>query len=315
MAFLTEDLVESVKSRSFIPVSQSTFTEAQIIQILNEELRLSLVADILGAREDFFLTTKSTPIVANKDHYLIPNLCIGNNLKALFVVDTAGQRRSLRRRDVDRSDEYSSQGGEPEKFYFEGDEIVLMPKPSMATDSLLFSYFRKPNQLIKTANCAKITAISSLAGLTTLTVDTNLTDTGLDQVLGVGSTVDFLRAKNPHTLWAEQVAVTAITTTTIEVATADISDVDGSIEPQVGDYVCPEGFSNIVMVPEEFVPVLCEMTACRMLRSLGDIQKWQASKAQLEQLRSEALKLIIQRVESSPETHSKINRLAEAFGG
>lgn len=314
MAFLIEDLIESVKSRSFIPVSQSTFTEAQIIQILNEELRLSLVSDIMSAREDFFLTTKTTALVANKDHYLIPALCIGNNLKAVFIVDQTGRRRAIQRRDVDRSDEYASQNGEPEKFYFEGDEIVLMPKPSVATDSILFSYFRKPNQLIVTSNCAKITAVSSLNGVTTFTVDTDLTDAQLDETLSVGSTVDFLRASNPHTLWSEQVAITAITANTIEVATSDIADVDGSVEPAVGDYICPSGFSNIVMVPEEFVPILAEMTAARMLRSLGDLNKWQASQAIVEKMRKEALSLIRQRVESSPELASKPSRLSRAFG-
>jgi hypothetical protein len=309
MAFLTEDLVESVKSRSFIPISQSTFTDLQIIALLNEELRLSLVADILGAREDFFLATKSTPIVANKDHYLIPPLSIGNNLKAVFLVDVNGNRSMLERRDVDRSDEFSGHSGDPEKFYFEGDEIVLMPKPSVATGSILYSYFRKPNQLCSTSACAKITAISTLAGLTTFTVDTDLTAT-----LAVGALVDFLRGKNPHTLWSEEVAIVAIDATTIAVLESDIADVDGTVEPVVGDYICPAGFANIVMVPEEFVPALAQMGAARVLAALGDLNKWQSAKAIADQMRMEALKLIRQRVESSPEMHSRDSALSRAFG-
>lgn len=310
MAFLIEDLVESVKQRSFIPISQSTFTDAQIIALLNEELRLSLVADILGAREDFFLTTKTVAIIANKDHYLIPNYCIGNNLKAVFLVDSAGNRKALERRDVDRSDEYNGANGSPEKFYFEGDEIVLMPKPDTAVDSILFSYFRKPNQLIETASCCKITAVVSAAGTSTFTVDTDLTDS-----LSVGDQIDFIRGSNPHTLWSGEVAITAITSTTIAVATADIIDVDSSVEPVANDYICPTGFANLAMVPEEFVPVLAQMGAARALAALGDLNKWQSAKAILEQMRGEALKLIRQRVESSPELHSRVNRLTQAFGG
>lgn len=310
MAFLTEDLVESVKQRSFIPISQSTFTDTQIIALLNEELRLSLVADIMGAREDFFLTTKTTAFVANKDHYLIPNLCIGNNLKAVFATDSSGNRKMLERRDVDRSAEYNSASGEPEKFYFEGDEIVIMPKPSVATGSILFSYFRKPNQLTPTSSCAKITAVSSLSGTTTFTVDTDLT-----AALAVGSKVDFIRGKNPHTLWSEEIAITAITTTTIAVATAGIVDVDDSVEPAIGDYICPTGYSNVAMVPEEFMPVLAQMGAARALGALGDLNKWQAAMAVLKGMRDEALSLIRQRVESSPELHSRRNSLTTAFGG
>jgi hypothetical protein len=310
VAFLVEDLVESVKQRSFIPISQSTFTDTQIIALLNEELRLSLVADILGAREDFFLTTKQTSIIANKDHYLIPNLCIGNNLKAVFLVDSSSNRKMLERRDVDRSDEYSGSSGSPEKFYFEGDEIVLMPKPDSATDTLLFSYFRKPNQLIATSSCTKITAVVSAAGTSTFTVDTDLTGS-----LSVGDEVDFLRGRNPHTLWSEDITITAIDATSIAVLTAGIIDVDSSVEPGVGDYICPTGYANVVMVPEEFVPVLAQMGAARALAALGDLNKWQSAKAILEQMRTEALKLIRQRVESSPEMHSRVNRLVTAFGG
>lgn len=311
MAFLVEDLLESVKQRSFIPISQSTFSDSGIIDLLNEELQLSLVSDILSAREDFFLTTKQTSIIANKDHYLIPSRCIGNNLKALFLLDSNSNRKALERRDVDRSDEYSATGGgEPEKFYFEGDEVVVMPKPSVATGSLLFSYFRKPNQLIATSSCAKITAVVSAGGTSTFTVDTDLTAS-----LSVGSQVDFLRGSNPHTLWSEAVAITAITSTTIAVATTDVSDVDSSVEPLVDDYICPTGYANIAMVPEEFVPVLAQMGACRALSAMGHLQKWQASKAILEQMRAEALKLIRQRVESSPDKYSRRSALVRAFGG
>jgi hypothetical protein len=314
MAFLVEDLVESVKARSFIPISQGTFTDDDIVMLLNEELRLSLVSDILAAREDFFLTTKTQSLIANKDHYLIPTRCVGNNLKALFYVDSNSNRRMLPRQDVDRSSEYSGSSGGPEKFYFEGDEVVVMPKPSVAEGSLMFSYFRKPNALILTENCAKITAVNSLAGTTTFTVDTDLTNTDLDEVIGVGSRIDLLRGTNPYTLWSEEVSVAAITTTTIEVSTADVSDVDGSVEPRVGDYICPSGFANIPMIPEEFHGVLAQMGACRALASIGDLGKWQAAKAILEQMRTEALKLIRQRVESSPDRHSRPSSLVRAFG-
>jgi hypothetical protein len=308
VGFLVEDLIESVKDRSFAPISQTTFENEDIIRILNEELSLRLVSAIQKQREDFFLARKEVSLISGKDHYLLPNRTVGNAIKALFVQDSVNNRRMLKRRDIDRIDEYSSSSGESSEFYFEGDEIVLMHPPASTSDSLLFVYSRRPNTLIETTSCAKITAVSSLAGTTTFTVDTDLTAD-----LSVGSEVDFLRNESPFTLWSEEVAITSITATTIGVATSNVSDVDSSVEPRVNDYICPTGYSNIPMLPEEFHPVLAEMGACRMLRSLGDLNKWQAAKAELKEMLTEALSLIRNRAESSPERPSKKRGLIRTF--
>jgi hypothetical protein len=111
------------------------------------------------------------------------------------------------------------------------------------------------------------------------------------------------------------VAITAITSTTIEVLKASVVDVDGSVEPVANDYICPAGQSNIAMVPKEFHPVLAQMGAVRMLASLGDNAKWQSAKAELEQMRTEALKLVRQRADGTPELMSSVSPLMRAFRG
>lgn len=301
MAFLVEDLIESVKDRSFAPISQSTFQDADILRILNEELSLGLVSKIQKQREDFFITRSSTALVGGKDHYLIPKRAVGNALKALFINDTGGNLRLLTRREIDRIAEYTTTPGESSEFYFEGDQIVLVHPPATGgTSSLLFVYSRRPNKLVLTDTCAQIVSVASLSGTTTFTVDTDLTAT-----LSIGDTVDFLRQDSPFALWAEEVAITAITASTIAVLTTGVDDVDGSVEPGADDYICPAGFSNIPMIPEEFHPVLAEMGACRMLRSMGDLNKFQTSAAILNQMMSEALDLIKNRAESSPQRPSK----------
>jgi hypothetical protein len=308
VAFLVEDLIESAKDRSFAPISQSTFQDADVLRILNEELSLGMVSKIQKQREDFFIARQTTALIANKDHYLLPKRAVGNALKALFITDTSGNKRLLTRREIDRIAEYSTSAGESSEFYFEGDQVVLMHPPASGGASLLFVFSRRPNKLVLTTSCAKITAVSSSLGVTTLTVDTDLTAS-----LSVGSAVDFLRQDSPFTLWADTVSITAITASTIAVATTDVSDVDSSVEPSVGDYICPSGYSNIPMIPEEFHPVLAEMGACRMLRALGDLNKFQAASAVLKQMMDEALDLIKNRAESSPQRPSKKHGLIRNF--
>ncbi len=308
MSFLIEDILESVKSRSFVPISQTTFQDADLLLILDEELKLKLVADLLSVREDFFLYRKTVSIVANKQLYFIPTRAIGNALKAVFFVDSSGNHRLLTRRDIDDLPDFSGATGEPAHFYFEGDQIGLFPYPSIASGSLLFVYARKPNQLKLTSECTKITAVSSLAGTTTFTVNTDLTAT-----LIVGSLVDFIKGTSPFGLWNDAIAITGITSTTIDVLTTDVDDVDGSVVPVAGDYICPSGYANIAMIPEEFHPVLAQMGAVRLLAALGHMEKWQTAKAELGELRKEALKLVKNRAESAPDKVYKKNPLLSAF--
>lgn len=293
--FLVEDLIESVKSRSFAPVSQSTFQDADILRISNEEI-LRVVASIIRQREDFFYARQTTTLVANKDHYLIPKTASGNALKALFRVDSGGQKTLLTRRDIERLGDYSGTQGDSFSFYFEGDEIVLVNPPA-AGSSLLFVFSRRPNRLVLTENCAKISSVSSVGGTTTFTVDTDLTAS-----LSVGSAVDFLRATSPFALWSENVSITAITATTIAVLSADVYDVDGStVEPAATDYICPTGYANIPMLPIEFHAVLAQRVTCRMLGSMGQMDKLQMAKAELAEIENSALAIVKNRSESAPE--------------
>jgi hypothetical protein len=295
MAFLVEDLLTSAKMRSFAPISQSTFQDSDLLTIAYEELCLKLVSDIMSAREDFFLTTKLVPLVSGVSHYTIPKMAIGNALKVLIFQDSGGSETVLQHIDHEDRVTYAGMSGSPSRFYFEGDEVVICPAPAQSTGNLVFSYFRKPNQLVATTSAAKITAISSALGSTTFTVNTDLTST-----LSVGSLVDFLSAQSPYLLWSDTVAITAITSTTIVVATADIVNAASVVEPVVGDYICENGKANIAQIPDELYPVLCQMTAVRMLAGLGDLNKWNAAKAELAEMRKEALKLIKNRSEASP---------------
>ena len=307
--YLIEDCIESVKDRSFAPISQTTFQDADILRILNEEVT-RVASRIMREREDFFLARKTTALVSGKDHYLLPAQAAGNALKALFLVGSGGDKRLLTRRDIDRLSEYSSGSGDSSSFYFEGDEVSLMQAPAASTGSLLFVYSRRPSRLALTTTCAKITGVSTAGTLTTFTVSTDLTAS-----LSVGSSVDFVRSASPFLLWSEAVAITAITTTTIEVLASEIADVDGTVEPAILDYIAPTGYTNIPQLPIEFHPVLAQRGAIRLLLALGHTEKAQLAKMELREMEQEAIDLIQNRAESSPERPSRKRGLIATFRG
>jgi hypothetical protein len=311
VSFLVEDLISSGKLRSFAPVAAAAYSPADLLTIANEELLLNLVTNIHSVREDYFNTSKVVPVEANVDRYPIPTRSIANTLDAVIPLDTTRARgKPLERIEKSEAYRFSKEGQFPQAFYLEGDEIVVVPKPTANYGFLELSYCAKPNRLIDTSACAKITGITENAGTVVFDVDTDLTGS-----MQIGTEVDFLSAKNPYLLWADTVEITAITANQISVATSDVVDQASSVEPKVGDYICPTGFANIPMVAEEFHPVLAQMIACRLIAGLGDLNKQKAAEMDLAKLEAKALKLIKNRVAMSPQKISWRNNHVRIFSG
>jgi hypothetical protein len=291
-------------------VSQNTFQNSDILLLANEELSLNLVGEIFKTKEDFFLTWKQVSLRANVSRYVLPKRAIANTLKDVFYIDAGGSYHHLERVEVDRVREYQGGTGTPQKYFFAGDEIVLYPTPSQSQGYLKFYFHAKPNKLILTESCAKITAVSSNSTHTTFTVDTDLTAS-----LSVGSKVDFLSNTSPFLLWNEEVAITAITTTTIEVAIGDVQDEGGTVEPQINDYICPTGYSNIPMIPEEAHVWLSQLVVCRLLAALHHAEKLAVAQNDLKMMMSNFTNMIKNRVELSPLRPRNRNGLLAAFRG
>lgn len=309
MAQVVESLLDSAKRRSFAPVSQKTFEDADLISMANEELRLSLVSSLVKVREDFFLTTETVSIKAGVANYAIPSRAIGNSLKSLFYVADS-TTRPVELSLVDSSDQgsYDATAAAPSAFYIEGDEIVLLPKPLMTQGSIVFSFAANPNELISTSSCAKISASTTNTTTVTFTVDTDLTAS-----FGVGTLVDVLCATSPFKLWSYRVPVVSVTATTIELNLTDVQDAAGTLLPEVGDYICPTGYANIPQIPVAYHVVLAQMVAIRMLEGIGDLNKQKKAEETLGRLMSEALELVLNRVQTSPKKISKRGRLMRYF--
>jgi hypothetical protein len=310
MFYTTDDLLTSVKVRTLAPTSQSTFTDANIVMLMNEELQLQLVPEILAIREDFFLTSKQVPLTAQVSNYRIPERAMGNALKEVFYVDGSGTRTQLTHTDIGIKATFLNTTGLPTYFYFEGDEISVVPTPGASTGNLEFWYFQRANQLVQTEDVTKITAINSVGGTTTFTVDTDLSS-----VITVASTkLDVLSAKSPFLLWAEDLTASAVTASSIAMATSGLVDAASTVLPQVGDYICLAQQANIPMIPQEFHPILAELVAGRLMEALGDTAKLQLIQGKLQAMRMSAMKMISNRVEQQPRTLINRNNLVTNSG-
>lgn len=311
MFFLTEDLLTSVKKRSLVPMSDKTFADADLIRFANEEMQTFLVPDVLKQREDFFLRTKDVTIVSGVNHYQVPERAIGNGIKDLWFINAnASVTRALPRLEARDSTLTASTSNEPVGYYFRGDEIVLVPTPASAVGTLRFLYFARPSKLVSTNTCSKVTAVSSSGGATTFTVDTDLSGS-----FSVGSIIDIVNAQSPFVLLGENISITGITTSTISVATSDVSDESGNVIAGLGDYFCTPQCSNVPMIPQELHPVLSAMVTKRCLAALGDTQKLQAHMVELAEMRKQAFTLLTNRAESGTRGIVSRNGIFNYIGG
>lgn len=299
MFYTTDDLVAAAKRSEFFPVSQSTFTDPDdLIAFANEEMMMKVVPLILSEREDYFLTTLTRGLVSSVNHYALPERAIGNNFKDIFYLpnktDLTNKYTLSKIQVHELSYGFNSQTV-PARFHLQGDEVVIVPTPTSlsGTEGILFYYFQRPSKLVSVSSCAKITGVSSAAGTTTFTVNTDLTGS-----ISVGTNVDFLSGKSPFRNWATDVPVTAITATTIAVATANVQDESGAVEPISGDYISLAQQACIPMIPQEFHPILSELVCYRAMKALGATEHLQVLAANIKDMMQNALKLMSNRVES-----------------
>lgn len=241
----TADLLTEVKLRGNIPDTSdpdSANADTNILRLATSIIWSRLVPAILSIREDFYTTTTEYTIAADDARYRIPSRAVGGVLRDVRVVSGTAER-SLPVIPPERRRQTSA--GSVEGYYVENDELILYPKPSTGGDTLVVSYFLRPNRLVTTSSCSQVTALGPV------------TTSGLAN----GSyTKDFISALAPF----EQYGVDQAITVASNVVTGAPTDV------AVGDWIAPQGYTPIPNIPVEFFPILATMTAEVVLRSMGD---------------------------------------------
>lgn len=308
MFYLTEDLVTAAKRSEHFPVGQTTFSDPDdLVAFANEEMQKRIVPFIMSVRQDFFLYYKVSNLVSNLSRYALPERAIGNALKDIFYVpDTSNLqvRYPIPKADLHDMQNWATGGSNPSVHRIEGDEVIVVPTPSNpnASSALMMYAFMRPNKIIPTSNCGKVTAVSQGVSQTTLTVDTDLTLSTLTTVLSSGSLVDVVSGKSPFRLRAYDVSIQSITSTSIILNNVDIQNEASLVTISVGDYVCPAQQTCIPMIIQEIHPVLAELICARVNKAQGALQNYQASMAEVKESLANALHLISNRVEAEVDT-------------
>jgi hypothetical protein len=150
--YTSNTLIDAVKRKMSMPISQVTYSNEDILRFTDEELMLAQVPSILQYHEEYLVYLQDVPLVANKSKYPVPNRAIGMRLRDLFYKDTQGQLIEMSRISPDDKSffEVSSSGNNtPSHFYVENNNIVIVPKIGASpVGQLQFSYYLRPNSLV-----------------------------------------------------------------------------------------------------------------------------------------------------------------------
>lgn len=191
-------LIESIKRKGLIPISQNTFSEVDLLRFANEEMMISAVPSIMEYHEEYFVYRVEMDLVSDLSRYPIPDRAIGMKLRDLMFKDEQDNLRELTRISPEDKAYWQSRAGSFNavyRFYIEGNDVVFTPDSDFETGSVVFGIYLRPNQLVldeRACICQNfvkiITATSVLSG-DTITIDGTTLTAGTDFTIGASDTI------------------------------------------------------------------------------------------------------------------------------
>lgn len=257
-----------------LPVSNSAFSDEDLLEMADEELQTYIVPLLLqeGGGE-YLVHIKDVPIVVGQDKYLLPDDAAISRLRDLQWGDGTGFI-SLQYIEPERSDDAC------DGYTFEGDRIVLRPAPTSG-GTLRFKYYKRPGRLVTKAEAGRITSIVGLQVVVTPAA-----------LFGASTTavVDVNRGRPGFANLQRSVTVDVNASGSV----LTFPDADSLTDVVIGDYVTHEDESPFPQVPKELHPLLAQRVVVRALEAIGD-PKFQTADAVCERLKNTAIDFLTPR--------------------
>lgn len=197
--YKSDDLIEAVKRKASIPISQNTFSDDDILKFANEEMFLSQVPSILEFHEEYLVYEQEVALLDNVSRYPIPQRAIGMKLRDVFYKDPYENLVEMDKINPDDRSYFQSirdSGSVPYHYYLQNNSIIVNPKIGPSPQgSLLFTYFLRPNSLVSNDRAAICQSFSKTLTLTSnlipgdsITIDNLVLVANVDFAVGVSST-------------------------------------------------------------------------------------------------------------------------------
>lgn len=269
MFITTADLIADIKNRAFMPATQSTFEDSDLLDIANGEMHTIIVPMILSTMEHYLVTSEDKTVTASSRSFRINPRAIASGLSDVTFVDGSVER-SIPRID----DRASTRTG----FRITGNKITFTGSET-GTARLYFNL--RPGNMIETTSAAKITAFDTTAR--TVTVDS--APSGF--IVG-----DYdIHWPSGFEYTGFDLAVSGVAANVLTFSSDLPSDI------AIDQWVSLAGYTPVVEIPLEIHPYLAQLVATQVLESIGDHDSMTASQNKLRTYQENALSMLNPRVD------------------
>lgn len=282
----TTDLLNSITSRGLVPTNQNTYTQAQILQLADEELQIGLLPLVISTQEEYYATYKDYPVFATA--YTLPERAVGGKLRALVLVDSAGNEQPIMRIEFEDIPYQFDMG-----YYFRGNEIVFTRAP---TSTVRMYYHTRPSHLILTSECGLVATVGA----------TSVDLSSVPATFATTATYDVVSSTAPCKVRALDISVSSFVGVTANFPALPVV--------AVGDYLCLSGQSPCIQLPYELIPILAQRVAVKVLEGIGDVDGMKRAQEKLHEMEPRAFRLLEPRVDSQPHKVLNRNSVIRSYG-
>lgn len=283
-------LIGSVYRHTLAPNARGVLTEDDIMALLDEELRTTILPLVLAAQEEFYVQNYDQAVVMGQYDYTIPKRASFATWRDVVFVDPNGNEINM----TNLAPEYVKitypAGGMPPLYTFgfilQNDKVRLWPpQGSLPTNyQLRMKIKRRPNNLTSVDNCGQITAIDTLTGQVTLSNSPDGWNTA--------DTFDIIPNSPQFTSRGDDLTVSSVAGNIL------IFD-DLPSDVAVGDWVCPAMMSCVPQIPYDLFPALVQRGVIRLLEALGDSQPLQVAERRYQDMAVDFARTVSPRVDGT----------------
>ena len=274
----TTGLIDIIKIRAMVPISQDTFPKATILDIATDEIRAVIIPSILATNEEWLLTS-TNPAYARSVN--IPKNAISGSLRDIQLVKGTSIKSTPR---LSVEDLYNSDASQNRTGFIIEDTAVKFY--GAEHDSVILRFYASPGSLVTTDTCAQIVSASYDSGQdeTTFVTSANPTDWATTLAVDFVSNTPFYKSTSVNT------TATVDNSTTVTVS----GDLTETVLP--GDWIAPTGTSPIAQIPQEWLPYLAQAVVSVILEAQGDFEAAAKSTARQMALKASLLGTVTPRV-------------------
>jgi len=282
----TDDLLKKIKKKSFIPTSQSTFTDEELLEIATEEMNGIIVPTILNTRQEYYVYKDESSILdgTQDQTFNIPHRAAGMQVREVSVT-VGGNERNMARFDLE---DRIYDGARGSVFGFDITNNQINVKGS-GRGVLNMYYYLRPGDLVKSTQSRRVISVDvSLKQI----VVANFLSTWTSSTL-----FDVIKDKPGFDHKAINLSVAALDSGTGTITFNEDLPTATWAAIAAGDWLTEAETSPVPQLPIEWQEYLAESVTAYMMESIGDAEAFTRSVGRKEELKKLALSSISPRVD------------------